>query len=81
MLATIALQAPAAGRLTLNGHGVTSNTRTVAHATRVSLKVRLSKAGIASLHRRHGRLKIRLDVSFKPTSGARSSTTTTLSFK
>jgi hypothetical protein len=79
--ATITLLTPAAGRLTLGGHGVTSTTRTVAHATRVSLKVRLSKAGIASLHRRRGRLKIKLDAAFKTTAGARSAATATLSFR
>jgi hypothetical protein len=80
-LATITLQTPAAGRLALRGHGVSSSTRTVARATHVSLKLRLSKAGIASMRRRHGRLKVRLDASFKTAAGSRSSTIATLVFK
>jgi hypothetical protein len=80
-LATLALQAPAAGRLTLRGNGVTSSSRTVARAQRVTVNVRLSKAGVASLRHRHGRLKVKLQLSFKTTAGASSSTTTTLSFK
>jgi hypothetical protein len=80
-LATITLQAPAAGRLSLHGNGVISSSRTVAHAQRVTVEVRLSKASIASLRHRHGRLKVKLQLSFKTTAGASSSTTTTLSFK
>jgi hypothetical protein len=47
----------------------------------VTLKVRLSKAGTASLRHHHGRLKVTLHLAFRTTAGASSSTTTTLSFK
>jgi hypothetical protein len=79
-VATIVLQAPAAGRLTLRGHGVRSSTRAVASARRVTLKVRLSRDGVASLRRRHTPLKIRLDASFEGAAGASSKATTTLTF-
>jgi hypothetical protein len=80
-LATIALQAPAAGRLSLHGNGLISSSRTVARAQRVTVKVRLSKAGVASLRHHHAPLKVKLQLSFKTTAGVSSSTTTTLSFK
>jgi hypothetical protein len=80
-LATIALQAPASGRLTLHGNGVTSSSRIVARAQRVTMRLRLSKAGVASLRRHRGRLKVKLHLSFITTAGASSSATTTLSFK
>ena len=80
-VATIVLQVPAAGRLTLRGNGVRSSTRAVTAAKRVTLKVRLSRAGAASLRRRRAPLKVRLDVSFKSASGATSTATRTLTFK
>jgi hypothetical protein len=80
-LATIAIQTPAAGRLTVRGTGVLPSTRTVDRAQRVTLKVRLSKAGVASLRRRHRRLPVKLHLSFKTAAGASSSATTTLAFR
>jgi hypothetical protein len=80
-VATIVLQAPAAGRLTLSGSGLLSRSAKVRAAGRVTLKVRLSKAGAASLRRRGDRLRVRLRESFKPTVGASSSTTVVLAFK
>ena len=79
-MATITIQVPAAGRLTIAGGGVRSSTRTIRGARRVTLKVALTRAGTASLHRHRGRLKIRLKASFKPTSGTGSTTAVTVTF-
>jgi hypothetical protein len=80
-LATITIQVPAAGRLAMRGSGVPPSTRKVARAQRMTLKVPLSKAGVASLRHHHGRLEIKLHLSFKTAAGASSSATTTLSFR
>jgi hypothetical protein len=80
-VATIVLQAPAAGRLALRGRGLSSSTRKVPKAQRVTLTVKLSKAGAASLRRRHGPLRVRLEASFRTAAGASSATAVTLSFR
>jgi hypothetical protein len=80
-LATLTIQTPAAGRLAVRGSGVLSSTRKVARAERVSLKVRLSKAGVASLRHHRGRLQVKLHLSFKSTGGASSSAATTRFFR
>lgn len=79
--ATIVLQAPAAGRLQLRGSGIKSKTITVSKAGRVTVHVSLTKAGTASLHRRHGRLKVKLHASFKVSSGTTSTATRTITFR
>jgi hypothetical protein len=77
-VATIVIQTPAAGRLTLRGHGLATTVHRVPRAARLRLTLTLSKAARASL-RRH-RLRIALHASFQSTAGARSSATTTVSF-
>jgi hypothetical protein len=79
-VATIVLQVPAAGRLMLSGKGVKSTVRNVLGAQRITLKVKLAKAGITSLHRHHNHLKVQLKASFKPTNGAGSTATTSVTF-
>jgi hypothetical protein len=80
-VATIVLKVPAAGKVTLAGKGLRSTSAHPAKAERLTLRVSLSKSGIASLHRsRHHQVPVKLKVSFKPTSGSGSSATVTLSF-
>jgi hypothetical protein len=79
-VATLVLQAPAAGRLTLHGHGLRSKTVRVAKARRLTLAVKLSKAQTASLHRHRRTLKVRLMASFTSTTQASSSAAVTLDF-
>jgi hypothetical protein len=80
-VATIVLQVPAAGRLTLSGKGVSSSAHNAAGAKRLTLKVTLNRAGTASLRRRHNRLPVRLTVHYKSTSGQSSSATATVRFR
>jgi hypothetical protein len=71
-VATLVVQVPTAGRLTVSGAGTRPVGRQVDRAERVTVRVRLARAGAASLHRHRGRLKVRLRVAFKPVSGATS---------
>lgn len=79
-LATLVLQVPAAGQLTLRGRGLKSKTVRVAKAKRVTLTVKLSRAATASLRRRRQPLKRKLVASFTSTTRASSSTAVTLTF-
>jgi hypothetical protein len=79
-VATIVAQVPAAGRVTLSGRGVSSETRKAARAERITLRVKLSKAGSASLRKHRRRLKVTLTASFKATVGSASSVRTTVVF-
>ena len=79
-VATIVLQAPSAGTLKLSGPGVRTTTAKLRKGGRVTLTTTLSKARMASLHRGHHHLKVRLKAPFTPTAGASSSATTTVTF-
>jgi hypothetical protein len=80
-LATVLVAVPTAGRLTLSGPGLTAHTVTVRGAGRVSVELRLSKAGAATLRRRRrAALKVALRVSFKASNGVASSATRTVAF-
>jgi hypothetical protein len=74
---TLTLDVSAAGRLTVSGHGVSALHRTLAHAGRVSVKLHITRAAAASLHRNH-RLKLALRASFAPASGTPSVATATV---
>jgi hypothetical protein len=71
---TLVLQIPAAGKLTLRGNGLKTLARAAASAGRARIRISASSAGLASLHK-HGRLKVKLQASFKPSSGSPSSAT------
>jgi hypothetical protein len=75
---TLVLQVPAAGTLRVSGGGVQSLRTQVSRAERVTLHVAPSKAGTASLRKRRHALKIKLDASFTPVSGAGSSAVATV---
>jgi hypothetical protein len=79
-VATILLQAPAAGRLVLSGPGVRTTTVKVPRAGRMTLTASLSAARLASLRRAHGRLRVRLKLAFRTTAGARTSATVAVVF-
>lgn len=79
-VATILIKVPAAGKLTLSGKGVTTETRKAGKAERITLRVKLSKAGSASLRKHRRRLKVTLTASFKATVGTASSAKTTVLF-
>jgi hypothetical protein len=74
---TLALQIPAAGKLTVRGPGVRSYRHTIARAEHVTIKLTASSAGAAAL-RRHHRLTVRLRASFRAASGASSTATVTV---
>jgi hypothetical protein len=79
-VATVLVTLPAAGKVRLSGKGVSSETRKAGKAERITLRVKLSKAGSASLRRHHRRLKVTLIASFKATAGQASSARTTVLF-
>jgi hypothetical protein len=79
-VATLVLQVPAAGQLTLRGRGLKSKTVRVAKAKRVTLTVKLSRTATASLRRRRRPLKRKLVASFTSTARASSSAAVTLTF-
>jgi hypothetical protein len=78
---TFVVRVPAAGRLTLKGHGVRTVSVQSDQAERVTLRTVLTKTVAASL-RRHGHrgVKIKLEVSFKAVAGSSASTTRTVRF-
>jgi hypothetical protein len=62
-LVTLTVKAPRAGRLVATGKGLRRASKKVAHARTLTMKVRLSKAGVkrrASLHRAHRHLRVRV---------------------
>jgi predicted transcriptional regulator len=77
---TLTLEVFGAGRLSVSGHGVSAVHRTLTRAARVSLRLHITRAAAASLHRRH-RLKLMLRVSFAPASGAPSVAATTVTLR
>lgn len=79
-VATLVVQVPSAGRLTVSGSSLRGSARQVSRAERVTLKVRLTSAGSASL-RRHHRMRDKLKVVFKPVSGGASSATAEVTFR
>ena len=80
-VATIVLQLPAAGRVALSGRGVRTARGHAAKAQRLTLRVPLSKAALAALHRGgHHRVRVELEASFKPTAGAGSTASVVVTF-
>jgi hypothetical protein len=81
-VATIVLNVPAAGRVTLAGQGVRAAAGRATKAERLTLRVRLTRAGVASLRRSRRPLRVKLTASFKPTAaGTGSTTSVTVSFE
>jgi hypothetical protein len=76
----ITLKATAAGTVKLSGVGLDTKIRKDVTAGKTTVKVGLTRAGLASLHSQH-KLKIRLKASFTPSRGSGSSVSTTLTFR
>jgi hypothetical protein len=78
--ATIIVQVPTAGKVTVSGKHVRSSSRLAARSELLTLKVTLAKATTASLHKHHKHLSVKLKAAFRPFSGTDSSATVTASF-
>jgi hypothetical protein len=74
----LVVRAPAAGKVSVAGKGVKSASRQTDKAERVTVRAILTKAELASLRKGHRRVHVKLDVSFKPVSGASSAATTSV---
>jgi hypothetical protein len=79
-VATLVLQVPAAGKVSVSGAHVTKVTRTAGKAERVTIKVKLTRAGVASLKRHRKLLRVNLKATFDPKSGPASSATASTRF-
>jgi hypothetical protein len=77
---TLVLDVPAVGSVLVSGKGVRSVREQADRAERVTVRAVLTKAGVASLRKRHRRLEVKLEVSFTPISGSSSSAATTVAF-
>jgi len=74
--ATIVVQVPGAGTLTLSGSGIKRVSREASQAERMTLAVTLTKTRSASLRKHHRKsTKVTLTVAFLPVSGATSKAT------
>ncbi|HST54788.1 MAG TPA: hypothetical protein VLJ42_02695 [Solirubrobacteraceae bacterium] len=75
---TLTVQTPSAGRVRASGNHLEAVKRKVTKATRVTLKVKLTNAGL-SLLRTRGQLKLRVRVGFTPVAAAHLRTSKVLS--
>jgi hypothetical protein len=75
---TLVLQVPAAGKLTVSGRDMKSQSRQADRGERLTLSTVLTKAAATGVRRRHRRLKIKLEVSFTPVDGVGSKASTTV---
>jgi hypothetical protein len=79
--ATVVVEVPSAGKLSVGGKGLRKISRETAKAERVTLHPGLTRAGISSLRRHHRRLKVSIKVSFKQAGGPSSSASVPLVFR
>jgi hypothetical protein len=80
--ATLVVQVPSAGRLTVSGNGFKKVTMQAAKAERLTVHTTLTKARAASLRKRHGRkTSIKLTSTFVPVSGHSSAASATVSVR
>ncbi len=70
--ATVVLQVPSAGSVTISASGLKKVTRQTARGERVTVKSTLTKAGIASRRHHHRGMSVKLTVTFTPVTGAAS---------
>lgn len=77
--ATLVVQVPSAGGLTLSGSRVKRVSQQTAKSERVTIKTVLTKAGTAS-RKRHHHLSVKLNVAFKPVTGAASAASASVRF-
>jgi hypothetical protein len=69
---SLTVSTPSAGQITVTAAHAKRVSKKVSKATTTTLKVPLTKAGVASVKDRH-KLNVKVKVAFKPTSGAASS--------
>lgn len=69
-VATLVVQVPSAGRLTVSGSGVKRVVRKEPKTARVVLHIKLTKAASAALARHRRRLAVTLHAAFEPVHGA-----------
>jgi hypothetical protein len=74
-MTTLVVHPSGAGTVTVAGIGIVTVRQKVGAATNVTLKLKLSKVGLASLRHHHHKLLVRLKVLFKPNYGLPSSAT------
>jgi hypothetical protein len=79
--ATIVVQVPSAGVLTVSGKGLKKSRREAAKAERITLHPALSRAASSSVRRHHRHVRVPVKVSFKPVGGAASSATVPLVYR
>jgi AcrR family transcriptional regulator len=80
--ATLVVQVPSAGRLTVSGSGFKKVTQQTAKAERVTVHTTLTKARAASLHKHHNRrTSIKLTSTFVPISGHSSAASASVSVR
>jgi hypothetical protein len=77
---TLSVKVPAKGAISASGSRLKTIKRSVSKSATYTLKLTFTKAGKASL-RKHHRLKVKIKVVFKPSTGASSSATKTVTFK
>lgn len=78
---TLVVQTPSAGTVRVSGSGLAAVKTKVKRAEKVTLKVKLSKAGLIALRRHHNKLTVQLRVSFEPSKGSSSSATVPVTFR
>jgi hypothetical protein len=79
--ATVVVEVPSAGKLSVGGKGLRTISRETAKAERVTLHPGLTRAGISSLRKHHRKLKVPIKVSFKQAGGPSSSASVPLVFR
>ncbi len=79
--ATLVVQVPSAGRLTVAGAGFAKVTREAAKAERMTVQTTLTKARAASLRKHHRATKLELTGTFAPVSGAHSTAATSVAVR
>ena len=77
---TLVVKVPAAGKLTVTAAHAKRQSKKLAKAMTVTVRVPLTKAGIASV-KRHHRMKDKVKVAFKAALGPASSASTTVRFR
>ncbi|HEX3910366.1 MAG TPA: hypothetical protein VHW67_06665 [Solirubrobacteraceae bacterium] len=77
---TLVLKTPSAGRITVTAAHARRVSKKVAQAATTTLKLALTKAGVADVKGRH-KLNLKVKVAFKPTSGAASTAVTQAHFR
>jgi len=79
--ASLTVQAPAAGGLTVSGFGLKQAHMSLKRAGNATVTVGPTTAGLASLHRHHNKLRIKVKTSFTSSTGPSSSASTTVTFR